>query len=45
MLDVVTEWPGRISGISYKSGRCDGCVMSEELHCITLLIQVAQFII
>ena len=27
---LVTDWPGsQISGISYKSGRCDGCVMFQ----------------
>ena len=24
---LVTDWPGKINGISYKSGRCDNCDM------------------
>ena len=26
---LVTDWPGKISGISYKSGRCDDCDMFQ----------------
>ena len=31
---LVTDWPGKISGISYKSGPCDDCDMFQIFRSI-----------
>ena len=42
MLDLVTEWRGKISGISYKSGFCDGCVKFQLCRSVLFLGLVGQ---
>ena len=42
MLDLVTEWPGKISGISYKNGLCDGCVKFQLCRSVLFLGLVEQ---
>ena len=39
---LVTDWPGKISGIIYKSGRCDDCDMFKLVQKRFVLRQVGR---
>ena len=39
---LVTDWPDKITGISYNSGRCDGCVMFQLCRSVLFLRLVGR---